>query len=589
MISSMPPALLFIIGTLPIPFLRGRRKSFYLLLLPVIGMINLLNMEEGVQWTMTFLEFEVVLGHVDKLSLVFGYIFHIAAFLVAVYGIHKHNNLESCATFFYAGSALGVVFSGDLLSLFCFWEMMTLGCIWLILARRTREAYRAALRFTLFHILGGLLLLTGIIIRAHETGSVEFGHIGLDGLGSYLIFLGFGINCAWPLLHTWLTDAYPEATVVGTVVLSIFTTKTAVYVLARGFAGTEELIWIGVAMATFPIFYAVIENDLRRVLSYSLINQVGFMVVGIGIGTELALNGVAAHAFAHILYKSLLFMSMGSVLYMTGKIRATDLGGLYRTMPITAGLCIVGAASISAFPLFSGFISKSLTIEAVAVDERGLYFVWLLLMFASAGVLHHAGIKIPYCAFFGHDSGIRTKEPPMNMLIAMGITAFLCILIGLFPHQTLYQILPYKVDFEPYTISHVIGQTQLLCFAALTFCLLIVFRLHPPEVKGVNLDVDWFYRRGGRLFVRFAKNPVELLDTALGRLYLDFFSKPILRMSHFVWRVFDVRVVDGIVNRTADFVLGCADRLRNSQTGHVRDYAMGMVVGFLFILYFILH
>lgn len=586
MISSVPPALLFIVGILPIPFLKGGKKSLYVLLLPVIGMMNLLNAEEGVQWTMTFLDSDVVLGHVDKLSLVFGYIFHIAAFLVALFGIHKHDNLEYCATFFYAGSALGVVFAGDMVSLFCFWEMMTLGCSCLILARRTERAYWAALRFTLFHIVGGLFLLTGIIIHVHETGSVEFGNIGLSGFGSYLIFIGFGVNCAWPLLHTWLTDSYPEATIGGAVVLSIFTTKTAVYVLARAFAGTEALIWIGVAMTTFPIFYAVIENDLRRVLSYSLINQVGFMVVGIGIGTELALNGVAAHAFAHILYKGLLFMSMGSVLYMTGKINATDLGGLYKTMPITASLCIVGAASISAFPLFSGFVSKSLTIEAAA--NGGHYFVWLLLMFASAGVLHHAGIKIPYCAFFAHDSGIRTKEPPMNMLAAMGISAFLCILLGFFPHQTLYRILPYEVEFEPYTVSHVVGQTQLLCFAALTFCLLIVYRLHPPEVKGVNLDVDWFYRMGGRFLLRFAKYPVEALDSAVGNVYMKSITKPVLKLSQSIWKFFDVLIVDGLVNRVATLGMGFAERLRYWQTGNVRDYAMAMAAGFLIILYLLL-
>ena len=587
MMSNVPPAFLFIGGALLIPFLKGRVQSIYLVLLPVLGLINLLNIPAESLGSMEFLGMEIVLVRIDGLSSLFGYIFHIAAFLIALYGIYKHDNFESCATFFYVGSALGVVFAGDLLSLFCFWEMMTLGSACIILARRTKAAYAAALRFALFHIVGGLFPLAGIIVQAQATGSIEFAKIGLNGLGSYLIFIGFGINCAWPFVHTWLTDSYPEASIVGTVVLSVFTTKTAVYVLARGYPGTECLIWIGTAMAVFPIFYAVIENDLRRVLSYSLINQVGFMVVGIGIGTELALNGAVAHAFTDVLFKGLLFMSMGAVLLRTGKINGTDLGGLYKSMPITAIFCIVGAASISAFPFFSGFVSKSMIVDAVA--HGNLSIIWLLLIFASAGVFHHAGIKIPYFAFFAHDSGIRTKEAPVNMLVAMGIGAFLCILVGTFPHLTLYRILPYPVNFDPYTVTHVLGQTQLLFFSALAFCLLMMYRIYPPELKKINLDVDWFYRMGGRLFVRFSKNPVEPLDTALGRLHLDFFSKPILRMSHFIWRVFDVRVVDGIVNRTADFVLGCADRLRNSQTGHVRDYAMGMVVGFLFILYFILH
>ncbi|MBT3172933.1 MAG: hypothetical protein HN333_16065, partial [Rhodospirillaceae bacterium] len=304
---------------------------------------------------------------------------------------------------------------------------------------------------------------------------------------------------AFPLVHSWLTDAYPEATPTGMVFLSAFTTKVAVYGLARGFAGTEVLIYIGTAMAMFPIFFAVIENDLRRVLAFSLINQVGFMVVGIGIGSELALNGAVSHAFNDVLFKGLLLMSMGAVLHQTGKINGSELGGLYKTMPITTGLCIVGAASISAFPLFSGFVSKSM-VMAAAVEE-GHWYIWLLLLFASAGVFHHAGIKIPFFAFFAHDSGIRTREPPLNMLLAMGIAAALCILIGVFP-SLLYGFLPWQVHYVPYTADHVLSQLQLLFFSALAFAWLNLAGLYPPELPSVNLDADWLYRRLGMGTVR---------------------------------------------------------------------------------------
>ncbi|HSO18333.1 MAG TPA: Na(+)/H(+) antiporter subunit D, partial [Desulfosarcina sp.] len=359
----------------------------------------------------------------------------------------------------------------------------------------------AGFRYLLFHVAGGLILLAGIVLRVHHTGSLEFGLIGLDGPGTFLIFLGMGINCAWPLVHTWLSDAYPEATITGTIFLSAFTTKAAVYALARAYPGTEALIWIGAVMAVFPIFFAVIENDLRRVLAYSLINQVGFMVCGIGIGTQMAINGAVAHAFNDILFKGLLFMSMGAVMYRTGKINATDLGGLYRTMPLTCIFCIVGAASISAFPLFSGFVSKSMVMDAAGSEH--LRLVWFILLFASAGVFHHAGIKIPYFAFFSHDSGLRPKEAPRHMLIAMGLAAFLCIFNGSFP-QFLYSLLPYQpVGYEPYTIPHVLAQTQILFFSALAFALLMLSGIYPAEICCVNLDADWFYRKGGRLFYRF--------------------------------------------------------------------------------------
>jgi len=325
-----------------------------------------------------------------------------------------------------------------------------------------------------------------------RTGSLYFDFIGIGFLDGWLILFAFGIKAAFPLLHTWLTDAYPESTATGTVFLSAFTTKTAIYMLARAYPGTEILIYIGATMACFPIFYAVIQNDLRRVLSYSLINQLGFMVCGIGIGTALAVNGAVSHAFVHIIYKSLLFMSMGAVLHMTGKIQATDLGGLYKTMPKTAVLCIIGAASISAFPLFSGFVAKSM-IMAAALHE-GHDGIWLILLLASAGVLKHAGIQIPYFAFFAHDSGIRTTEPPKNMLLAMSIAAFFCLAIGIYPTM-LYDLLPFTVEFDPYDMSHVLAQTQLLFFAMLAFVWLNLRGLYPPEIRAVNIDAEWIYRR----------------------------------------------------------------------------------------------
>ncbi len=347
------------------------------------------------------------------------------------------------------------------------------------------------MRYIIIQILSGLLLITGTAMQAIETGSVAFDQIGLDSPGGVFILLAFGIKCAFPLLHNWLQDAYPEASVTGTVFLSAFTTKLAVYALARGYAGTEMLIWIGVAMAAFPIFYAVIENDLRRVLAYSLNNQLGFMVAGIGIGTTLAINGAVSHAFAHILYKALLFMSMGAVLYRTGTAKGSELGGLYKTMPWTTGFCIVGAASISAFPLFSGFVTKSMILTAAA--EEGYVIPFLVLLFASAGVFHHSGIKIPFFAFFAHDSGKRPREAPINMLLAMGLTAFLCIAIGVYP-QPLYALLPFPVDFTPYTTTHVVTTLQLLFFSGLAFATLQRTGLYPPELRSTVLDFDFSYR-----------------------------------------------------------------------------------------------
>ncbi len=429
---------------------------------------------------------------VDRLSLVFGYIFHIAAVLGMIFALRVKDTGQHVAAFVYAGSAIGAVFAGDLITLFVYWELAAVSSVFLIWARRTERSYRAGMRYLLFQITSGVLLLAGTVAHVYQTGSLAFEYLGLSGLGSSLIFIAFGIKCAFPLLHNWLEDAYPEATVTGTVFLSSFTTKMAIYALARGFPGTELLVWIGATMTAFPIFYAVIVNDLRRVLTYSMNNQLGFMVVGVGIGTNLALNGAAAHAFADILFKGVLFMSMGAVLLRTGTVKGSELGGLYKSMPWTAGFCMVGAASISAFPLFSAFVTKSMIISATA--EHHYTFVYFVLLFASAGVFHHSGIKIPYFAFFGHDSGIRCKEAPRNMLIAMGLAAALCIGIGVFP-ALLYSVLPFPVDYQPYTVTHVITQLQLLFWSAVAFAWLNWSGLYPPELRSVNVDSDWIYRR----------------------------------------------------------------------------------------------
>ncbi|MCP4353114.1 MAG: Na(+)/H(+) antiporter subunit D [Desulfobacterales bacterium] len=525
---GFPPALIFIIGALFIPVLKGRIKSVFMLLLPVLAFITLVKVPEGKHWIYTLMDYDLILGRVDRLSRIFGYIFTLISFISVLFALKVDDDVQHTAGLVYAGSALGVTFSGDFFSLYIFWELMAVASTFLILARKTKASQAAAFRYVMVHVFGGLCLLAGIIIYIHKTGSTEFGFMELKGIESYLIFAGIAVNAAIPPLHPWLQDAYPEATVTGAVFLSAFTTKSAVYVMARIFPGAELLIWLGALMTAIPIFYAVLENDIRRVLAYSLINQVGFMMCGIGIGTQLAINGAVSHAFCHILYKALLFMAAGSVLHMTGKIRCTDLGGLYKTMPLTCLFCIIGAASISAFPFFSGFVSKSMIVSAAAHNK--LAVVWLMLQFASAGVFHHAGIKVPYFTFFSHDSGIRAKEPPLNMLIAMGIAAFLCVFIGLFP-KPLYSILPYPVDYIPYTGAHVVGQLQLLMFGALAFCLLILSGNYPAEMRAINLDTDWFYRKGSRAFSVLADKSLNSINSFCDMVFVRKFTESVGNFS----------------------------------------------------------
>ncbi|MCH7764249.1 MAG: Na(+)/H(+) antiporter subunit D [Candidatus Marinimicrobia bacterium] len=525
MIDWLPPGLIFIFGALFIPLVKGRIRQAYILLLPVLAGLSLLNMPDGNGCYLNLLGYELILARVDKLSMVFGYVFVVMAFIGFIYSIHLKKSGQHVAAALYIGSALGVTFAGDFIALFIFWEIMALSSTYLIWARKTQASHNAGFRYLLVHLLGGLSLLVGIIMYVAETGSTAFNLMELSGPAAYLILIGFLLNAAVPPFSAWLSDAYPEATVTGAVFLSAFTTKTAVYVLIRAFPGAEILIWLGAIMAFYGVIFAVLANDIRRLLAYHIISQVGYMVAGVGIGTALALNGTAAHAFSHILYKGLLFMGAGAVLYMTGKSKLTELGGLYKTMPITLTLYMIGGLSISAFPLFSGFVSKSMIVTAAA--EEHLTIVWVLLSVSSAGTFLHTGLKLPYFTFFAKDSGIRVKEPPVNMLIAMAIAAFLCILIGVYP-SVLYNLLPFAASYLPYTAEHVVWTLQILLFTALGFFMLLKYL---GGESYITIDTDWFYRKGARAFMWFISNPMAQLGARLNKIAFDIIPSFLMRAS----------------------------------------------------------
>ena len=511
MTSSIPPGLIMIVGALLIPFLGRSIQAIAALGLAIASLVVFCLMPDGEYLNFELFGLTLNVIRIDRVSFLFGLIFHLAAILSAIYALHLRDARQHVAAMIYAGGAIGACCAGDMITLFVYWELTAISSVFLIWASDSERSYRSGMRYLIIQVTSGVLLLFGAIVRFIETGGVENGGLitfesmtpedGPLGIGPLLILIAFGIKCAFPLLHNWLQDSYPEATVTGTVYLSAFTTKLAVYALVRGFPGTEPLIWVGCAMTLFPIVFAVIENDLRRVLAYSLNNQLGFMVVGVGIGSELAINGTVAHAFCHIIYKALLFMSMGAVLHRAGTVKATELGGLHKSMPLTTVFCMIGAGAISGFPLLSGFISKSMILTAAA--EEHMLTVFILLLVASAGVMEHSGIKIPFFAFFAHDSGKRPREAPWNMLLAMGIAACLCVLLGV-AYPLLYSILPSKPmamhgghlePYHPYTVSHVVTQLQLLMFATLAFVVLMKSGLYPEEMRSTNLDTDWFYRK----------------------------------------------------------------------------------------------
>ncbi len=511
MISLIPPFAVLILGGLLLPLLRGPVRAAALLLFPLVTLWLVWQVPDGVAIQANYLGYTLAIVKGDALSRLFATVFAIMAFAGGLFALNQESRLELSAAFCYAGSAIGVVLAGDLITAFVFWELMAVASTLVIISAGARNA---ALRYATIHFLGGVILMAGIAGEIVSTGTTEFRPMVFDSVPRALILVGFLVNAGAYPMSAWLPDSYPEASWSGMVFLSAFTTKTAVYVLLRGFPGTELLIWVGLFMVFYGIVYAILENDMRRLLAYSIVSQVGFMVTAIGIGTELALNGAAAHAFAHIIYKALLLMSAGSVLYVTGKRRLTELGGLFRTMPLTAICGIVGALSISSFPLTSGFVSKSMISDAAGA--RHLELVWFMLAAASAGTALYVGFRFPWLVFFQKDSGLRPPEPPWNMRAAMVLCAIMCIGLGVLPGP-LYAMLPYPVDYVPYTPGHVVFQLQLLLFSGLAFFLMLGL-LKPAAT--ITLDTDWLYRRLGvvavKVFDRWAGDAWARLTAAIG-------------------------------------------------------------------------
>ena len=583
MLSStifLHPASYFIIGAFLLPLFSRVKiaQKVIILIVPLLAFwqIHLLPESFGV---CNFMGFELVFGRVDKLTYVFLHVFTLMALIGAVYCLHVKETGHHIAAFLYVAGSLGTTLAGDYLTIFIFWELMAFASVFLIWYRKKKRSIEAGYRYLMVHTAGGLILLAGIFLRYQNCHDLTFDRILVEGAtkADYLIMVGFMLNAAVPPIHAWLPDAYPEATVCGAVFMCAFTTKTAVYVLARAFPGFEMLAIMGAIMTLYGVGYAVIENDARRILAYHIVSQVGYMVCGIGIGTALAINGACAHAYAHILYKALLFMGVGAVLEMTGKSKLNELGGLYKRMPVALFFTVIGGIAISGFPLTSGFISKSMIIAGAGADHRVI--LMLMLSLAAVGTFLSVGIKLPYFIWFGKDSGVKAKEAPWNMNLAMAGAAFMCIFLGIYP-EYLYRMLPFACDYHPYTAYHVSETLQILGFTGLGFYLMVKY-LHPDPKS--NLDVDWFYRKGSLAFMWCACKPISIANDWIGEVYrtvgLRFTMLVAKALSWFDWEG-----IDWAVDGSAKGVVKGGDQVRALQTGKIQQYIGGAVAALMIVL-----
>ncbi|EPR35348.1 NADH/Ubiquinone/plastoquinone (complex I) [Alkalidesulfovibrio alkalitolerans DSM 16529] len=582
--SFYHPAVAFIALAAALPFFPGR---FWKWLLPVpalLAIVAVFTMEPQAGQSMNWMGFTLNVGRVDHISLIFANVFAIQALLGFIYAFHVTDKRQHVFAALYVAGAFGCVFAGDYLTLFAFWELMSVASTMLILinAPANKRASRAGFSYFLVHTFGGLLMLAGILLRYKATGSMAFHPVVPEFMQYYdwLIMFGFGVNAAFIGLHAWLPDAYPEATIPGAVFMSAFTTKTAVYVLMRGFAGMEFLAWMGVAMALYGVIYATMENNARRILSYHIVSQVGYMVAGIGIGTAMTINGAAAHAYAHILYKGLLFMSVGAILFTTGTAKLNQLGGLAARMPWIMICYIVAGLSISGMPVFNGFVSKTMTIAGAFEDHQVM--IGLLMEIAAVGTFLSVGIKLPYFAFFGGKPDDMTREIkplPVNMYLAMFAGAILCTAQGLYPDM-LYRFLPYPEiasEFHPWGVWQVLQALLLLGFTGLAFYLMRGL-MKPHDQR--NIDFELLYRLIGRAVLALVCRPLAWLDSVWTEVYRAVGLRYLLYKGR-ITSLFDVKAIDGVVDGTAFTTRAVGDRTAATQTGRLGDY-LGLAAAIAF-------
>ena len=465
--------------------------------------------------------FDVILFNVDQFSLLMGVVvgFLATAAVLYAYGTEAPKWVTAFALI-YVSSTVGTIYAGDWLTLIFFWELMAVTST-LLVWQYGGKAVRAGYRYALFHGIGGTFLLGAVVVHgASMLGSVPAGEIflfssttGIHASATLLAAIGIGVNCGFIFLHTWLPDTYPRPHVAASVFLSVFTTKTAVYVMYRAFPeGGMWLAYLGGFMAVYGAFFALLQYDPRRLLSYHIQAQVGYMLAGLGLATavgDFAVTGGFAHLFNNVLYKSLLFMAVGVVIYRTGVEDIRDMGGLWRVMPVTFLVYLVGAASITAVPGFNGFISKGMVIDSAdEIHNFELLFgeglLWWLLILGGVGTFM-SFIKLGYYMFFHGSATLSPKDATRFQTVGMVLAGGACVFFGTpFTYGYLVELMPFTAEvapeLHPYSTSHLTESAALLVAGFVGFFALKRplgwLAHHMRDVDAVTYPAAFYLARG---------------------------------------------------------------------------------------------
>ncbi len=493
MSSSIHPGIFLIFAGIITAAVPKKVRRVLLVLCPAAALLAALCIPVGIQLVFSFAgNYNFVYLQLTQQNYIFLVVFAMTALVNGIYAAQNDSRLEAFASMGYAGSALGVTLAGDWLTLLLFWELMAVTSLFLIWGQKRKEATAAGFRYILMHMFGGSLLLFGIALETAK-GNYLIANLtaGPHDAAFWLIFAGVAVNAAFVPLHAWVPDAYPQSSVTGGNYLCAFTTKVAILCLARVFAGFDFLLIAGLIMIFYGAIFALMENDMRRLLSYHIISQLGYMVTDLSFQGTTAVSAAGALAAGNVIYKSLLFMCAGAVMYATGKRKISELGGLARKMPLTCVVFFIAAFSIAGAPPFAGFTLKSLSI--LTAQEAGNHLVVWLMVAGNILTVMSIAFKMGYFVFFGKErADVEVGRVPLNMKIAMLIGAANCIWIGFLPQFVYRRFMPYPVDYHPYHLGHILEYVMLITSVLIAF-LMYLDKMAPHDT--ITLDVDWFLRR----------------------------------------------------------------------------------------------
>ena len=431
----MNPGLIYLIGSIGLYIIKQEWRKYLALITAISAGVVLFILPQGQLLKLPFLDFELILLEVTPITRFIAIIFIFFNIASIIYGINLFTRKDYWLSYFYIGSSLTIILVGDFFSFYICWELMTISSYFLIFNNSQPLTRQTSYYYFVMHLVGAISLLWGILLHYSAVGSMALTTVQV---GLPFFILAVGIKLAFIGLHTWLPKNYANTPFYISVILSAYTTKVGVYACYKLLPTVDYLAYAGVISAVLGVIFALAQTKIRNILSYHIISQIGYMIVALEVSTStsVSLIGGFFHLGNHILYKGLLFMTAGVVIYATDKEDLINLGGLYKELPYTTIYIIIAAASISGIPLFNGYVSKLLIKKGVS-DPILIWGMYLAGIGTSLSFL-----KIIYFGFFRTPKQkVNIKQQPSSgMIISMGLLAAACVIIGLRP-QVLLQVL----------------------------------------------------------------------------------------------------------------------------------------------------